>query len=114
MCAKHAQKRCRPASLSANSVDATRLRTGSPAVVVEDGVDAARWSMRQRHTVLEARARDDEDMSADILADAGDHRREEDEDGSAGFEGVGRVALQLVERMAARTRKQNAKSAGNV
>ena len=91
-----------------------RLRTGSPAVVVEDGVDAARWSMRQRHTVLEARARDDEDMSADILADAGDHRREEDEDGSAGCEGVGRVALQLVERMAARTRKQNAKSAGNV
>jgi len=94
-------KRRGPASLSLNNVDATRPRTASPAVVV--GVDAASWSREAWE--LETL----KNLMADTLAVAGvDHRREQDDDGNAGYGGVGRVARQLDERMAARKRKQKA------
>ena len=99
-------KRRGPASLSLNNVDATRPRTASPAVVV--GVDAASWSREAWE--LETL----KNLMADTLAVAGvDHRREQDDDGNAGYESVGRVARQLDERMAARKRKQKATSGGS-
>ena len=84
-----------------------RPRTASPAVVVVVGVDAARRS--REASELETL----KNLAADTLAVAGvDHRREQDDDGNARYEGIGRVARHLDERMAARTSKQKAKSAG--